>query len=68
MQFRIEVSSSAGWLASIMVGAPGDQGVVVFGMQGMGVSTPSAAAVAEATTGFEGLVHIPKGMMLTIGL
>ena len=32
------------------------------------MSTPSAAAVAEATTGFEGLLHIPNGMMLTIGL
>ena len=42
--------------------------MVVFGTQGIGVSTPSAAAVAEATTGFEGLLHIPKGMMLTIGL
>ena len=30
------VSSSAGWLASSTVGAPGAHGVVVFGMQGMG--------------------------------
>ncbi len=34
----------------------------------MGVSTPNAAAVAEATTGFAMERHIPKGTMLTIGL
>ena len=37
-------------------------------MQGMGVSTPSAAAVAAATVGLAGLLHMPNGMMLTIGL
>ena len=55
-------------MASSTVGAPGTHGEVVFGMQGMGVSTPSAAAVAAATVGFAGLLHIPNGMMLTIGL
>jgi hypothetical protein len=32
------------------------------------VSTPNAAAVAAATAGLEGVVHIPKGGMLAIGL
>ena len=38
------------------------------GMQGMGVRTPKAAAVADATVGFAMDWHIPKGMMLTMGL
>ena len=38
------------------------------GMQGMGVSTPKAAAVAEATVGLAIDWHMPKGMMLTMGL
>jgi hypothetical protein len=37
-------------------------------MQGMGVSTPMAAAVAEATDGLAIDWHIPKGAMLTMGL
>src|SRR5262245_40069562 len=50
------------------VTAPGTQGVMVMGMHGCGVSTPSAAAVAAATIGFEGVMHIANGMMFTIGL
>ena len=38
------------------------------GMQGMGVSTPIAAAVAEAPVGFAIDWHMPKGAMLTMGL
>jgi hypothetical protein len=34
-------------------------------MQGTGVSTPAAAVVAVATAGFEGVMHMPNGMMLT---
>jgi hypothetical protein len=37
-------------------------------MQGIGVKTPMAAAVAEATVGLARLVHMPNGMMLTMGL
>lgn len=47
--------------------APGVHGDVVMGTQGMGVSTPMAAAVAEATCGLLGLEHIPKVGMLAIG-
>ncbi len=39
----------------------------VAGMQGWGVSTPSAAAVAAATCGFARLEHIPQDVMFTIG-
>lgn len=52
----------------ITVGAPGAHGAGVTGTQGMGVNTPKAAAVAAATVGLEGELHIPKGGMLTIGL
>src|SRR5205809_1094040 len=68
VQRRVDVSSSAGMFASSTVAAPGAHRAVVAGTQGIGVSTPSAAAVAAATVGFDGLVHMPNGMMLTIGL
>jgi hypothetical protein len=55
-------------LAIRTVGAPGAQGEAVTGMHGIGVSTPNAAAVAAATVGFEGEMHIPNGAILTIGL
>lgn len=38
------------------------------GTQGIGVSVPIAAAVAEATVGLARDWHIPNGMMLTMGL
>src|SRR5580704_742745 len=50
------------------VSAPGSQGAVVTGTQGIGVRTPSAAAVADATSGLEGLLHIPNVGTFTIGL
>ena len=59
---------NAGKLAMSTVGEPGTQGATVLGTQGMGVRTPRLAAVAEATVGFARDWHIPKGMMLTIGL
>jgi hypothetical protein len=37
------------------------------GMQGIGVNTPCAAVVAEATVGFARDMHIPKGGIFTIG-
>jgi hypothetical protein len=37
-------------------------------MHGIGVSTPQAAEVAEATVGLANERHIPKVGMLTIGL
>lgn len=44
-----------------------NQGPAGTGTQGMGVKTPSAAAVAAATDGFAGLLHIPKEGILTMG-
>jgi hypothetical protein len=58
----------AGKLAIITVDEPGAQGAGVTGVQGIGVNTPRAAAVAAATAGFAGDLHIPKGMIFTNGL
>src|SRR6202046_4001584 len=63
-----ETLSSEGKFPNSTVGAPATQGAGVAGMQGMGVSTPRAAAVAAATVGLAIDVHIPKGMILTIGI
>jgi hypothetical protein len=49
------------------LGTPGAHGAGVAGTQGIGVSTPSAAAVAAATVGFAGDEHMPNDMMLTNG-
>jgi hypothetical protein len=67
MHMSIEVLSRVGMLPSITVGAPGTHGETVAGMQGIGVRTPIAAAVAAATMGFAGDMHMPNGMMLTSG-
>src|SRR5271170_4775764 len=67
MHISVQVLSKVGLLAKMTVGAPGTQGAVVTGTHGMGVSTPSAAAVAAATSGFAGDMHMPKGMMFSMG-
>ena len=49
------------------VGQPGTHGAGMLGTQGIGVNTPPAAAVADATCGLAGLLHIPKvGNLLSI--
>jgi hypothetical protein len=67
LHMHFDTLSSAGMFAISTVGAPGTHGALVAGMQGMGVSTPSAAAVAAATVGLPGQLHIPKGMIFIIG-
>src|SRR3954451_9502949 len=64
---QIELFVTAGAEPAITVGEPGTQGPTVTGMHGIGVSTPSAAAVAAATIGLASDRHIPNGRMLTIG-
>ena len=49
------------------VGEPGAHGAGVTGTHGMGVRTPRAAAVAAATVGFDGELHMPNGGMFTMG-
>src|SRR5471032_3469604 len=68
MHISLEALLSAGRLPSRTVGEPGIHGALVMGMQGMGTSTPMAAAVAAATTGLASEVHMPNGRMLTMGL
>jgi len=63
----LEVLFRAGWPPIMHVGEPGTHGVVT-GTQGMGVRTPSAAAVADATVGFARDVHMPKVGMFVIGI
>src|ERR1700739_3005227 len=68
LHISFELLLRAGMLAMRTVGEPGAQGAAVTGMHGMGVNTPSAAAVAAATSGFAGEEHIPKGRMLVMGM
>jgi hypothetical protein len=66
-QVHFELLVRAAASSTNAVSAPGDQGAGMRGMQGIGVKTPMAAAVAAATSGFAGLWHWPKTAMLTIG-
>ena len=68
MQLQVEMLSSATSWTMSTVSAPGVHGVDVAGIQGCGVSTPNAALVAAATCGFDGVMHAPNGMILTIGM
>ena len=68
LHIHLQVLSRAGMLPMMTVAAPGTHGEEVAGMQGMGVSTPSAADVAAATVGFASDMHIPNVGMFTMGL
>jgi len=68
MHINWETLSRVGKFPRRTVGAPGIQGAGVFGMHGIGVSTPNAAAVAAATIGFAMDIHMPKGMIFVIGM
>jgi hypothetical protein len=68
MHMHVEVLFNAGIPPSIIVADPGTHGAVVAGMQGMGVNTPKAAAVAEATVGFAMDMHIPKVGIFVMGI
>ncbi len=64
----MEESLSAGWFPIITVGAPATQGEAVTGTHGIGVRTPLAAAVADATVGFDGDEQVAKVGMFIMGL
>lgn len=68
LHMHFDTLSSAGILAIRTVGAPTTHGDDVAGTHGIGVSTPKAAAVAAATVGLDGELHIPNGKMFTKGL
>jgi hypothetical protein len=67
LHIHILVSLRVGKLPINTVGDPGVHGAVVTGRHATGVSTPLAAAVAAATAGFCGELHMPKLGMLTNG-
>ena len=67
VQLHIDGDVSAGMFPMSVFAAPGFQGPAGTGTHGMGVSTPSAAAVAAATVGFARLMHMPNGGMFIIG-
>jgi hypothetical protein len=67
LHMHLETLSSAGIPAIVTVGAPGTQGELVAGTHGIGVSTPSAAAVAAATVGLAIELQTPNGVIFTIG-
>jgi hypothetical protein len=68
VHIKVLMLSSDGKLPSKTVGAPVTHGAGVTGMHGIGVNTPNAALVAAATVGLARLVHIPNGIMFTIGI
>lgn len=68
LHMHLEVLFNAGMLPIFTVSEPGAQGALVTGTQGMGVNTPKAVAVADATVGFAMEEHIPNVGMLTMGL
>lgn len=68
MHINFELSLTLGIFLTNTNGFPGVHGVVVLGTQGIGVSTPIAADVADATVGLARDMHTPKGGILTIGL
>lgn len=63
---NLQLSNNAGMFVISSL-PPGAQGATVTGMHGIGVRTPIAAAVADATVGFAIERHIPKGIMFIIG-
>jgi hypothetical protein len=67
LHIQVEVLFKAFMLPIISMGDPGDHCWVVTGMHGIGVSTPNAAAVAAATMGLARQLHMPNGMMFTMG-
>jgi hypothetical protein len=66
-QTQVDPATKAGLLPMVVCGAFGIQVPAIAGTHGIGVSTPSAAAVAAATVGLAMLEHIPNGATLTIG-
>lgn len=68
IQAHLQDVTSAGWPLTKVFGFPGNQGITVFGIHGIGCNAPKLAAVAAATTGFANDRQSPKGAMLTNGL
>ena len=67
LHMHLQLSNRAGKL-DILACPPGAHGAAITGIQGIGVKTPMAADVAEATEGLANDWHMPKDAMFTIGL
>jgi hypothetical protein len=68
LHMHLDVLLRAGLPLINTFGEPGAHGEDVTGMHGMGVSTPDAAEVADATVGLAREVHIPKGGIFAMGM
>ena len=67
MHINLQVLLTAGNPPTVTVGTPGIHGADVTGTHGIWCGTPIAAAVAAATVGWVGLLHIPNGILLAMG-
>jgi hypothetical protein len=67
MHWQVESWLRAGTPEMVTATDPGVHGDEVAGTHGIGVSTPRAAEVAEATSGLARDEHIPKVGMLAMG-
>jgi hypothetical protein len=68
LHMQVEVLFNAGIMPIMQVADPGVHGEDVIGIHGMGVRTPRAAAVAEATVGLANDMHMPKVGMFVMGM
>jgi hypothetical protein len=66
--WHVDGAVSTGTPPSTTAVDPGAQTPMGTGRQGIGVCTPSAAAVAAMTAGFAGELHIPNVGMFAIGI
>jgi len=66
-QMQVDPATRTGMPPAVICGAIGIHGAGTTGTHGIGVSTPSAAAVAAATVGLASDWHIPNGAMFTPG-
>ena len=65
--WHVDVFVSAGRPITCTIGEPGCHGAGITGVHGIGVRTPSAAAVALATAGLARLVQRENGPTFTNG-
>jgi hypothetical protein len=65
---QVDVLLRASMPPILQVAEPGVHGEVVTGTHGMGVKTPRAAAVADATAGLAIDIHMPNVGMFVIGI
>lgn len=68
VHIHLLLSVSAGMFITFTWALPGAHGVVITGTHGIGVSTPIAADVAEATVGLDKDWHIPNVGMFVPGI